>query len=381
MTGGTRAGFGGRLLAAHAAVLTVTVLTTAVVAWLVGPALFHDHLAQAGHALDAEGVMHVEQAYADTTIRALGLAFALALACSAALSWSLARRLRRTVHELGAAAGEMAGGDYGARVHATGAARELDVLADSFNEMAGRLEHVEDTRRRLLADLAHELRTPIATLAGYLDGIEDGVVPWNEPTRAVLADQTTRLRRLADDLEAVSRAEEGRIGLHLAPVRLAEVLDNARSAAAERYAAKGVRLVVEARPGAEGAQIVADSERLGQVVANLLANSLRHTATAGTVTLAATTEGRQARIVVTDLGEGIAAEHLPHVFERFYRADPSREHRDSGSGIGLTISKGIVEAHGGTIRAESAGLGHGSTVTVTLPIDGFRPGAPHQETP
>lgn len=371
----SRRGFASRLLGAQGVVLAVTVVTAAAVAWVVGPPIFHDHLAQAGHALDAEGVDHVEQAYAAASYLSLGIALAVALGCAALASWWLAAKVRAPLAELTEAAGDMARGDYRARVAAPGVATELDALAGSFNDMAERLEHVEDTRRQLLADLAHELRTPIATLSGYLDGVDDGMVAWTEQTRAVLAAQVRRLSRLATDLDDVSRAEEGRIVLQTNLIRVESLLSGAVAAARESFDRKGVSLHGP-DPHDEGAGtayqevVQVDQERMGQVLANLLGNALRYTPTGGTVRCGATLGRDEVVLSVSDTGEGIAAEHLPHVFERFYRVDRAR-HRDGlddqGAGIGLTISKAIVEAHGGQIEALSDGTGAGTTITVRLP--------------
>jgi len=370
-----RNGFGTRLLIAQGVVLAVTVVTAAAVAWLLGPSIFHDHLAQAGHTLDATGVDHVERAFADASYLSLGIALAVALLCAAGVSWWLAARVRGPLADLTTAAAAMAQGDYGTRVGPSGTAAELDALAASFNEMAERLEHVEDTRRRLLSDLAHELRTPIATLSGYLDGIDDGMVAWTEPTRLVLHDQVRRLRRLATDIDEVSRAEEGRITLQRTRIPVHQVIGAAVDAVRDGFARKGVTLTAPGPAAGESAAtsclVDVDPERMGQVFTNLLGNALRHTPPGGSVRVAAARREGTVIITVADTGEGITAEHLPHVFERLYRGDRAR-HRgdgvDHGAGIGLTISKAIVEAHGGTVRAASDGPGLGATLTITLPM-------------
>ena len=406
-----RRGFAARLLGAQGVVLAVTVVTAATVASVVGPPIFHDHLAQAGHALDAEGIGHVEQAYADASYLSLGIALAVALVCATLASWWLAAKVRAPLAELTGAATRMARGEYGARVQPSGTAFELDALATSFNDMAQRLEHVEDTRRRVLSDLAHELRTPIATLSGYLDGLDDGVVPWTAQTRQVLHDQVRRLSRLATDLDDVSRAEEGRITLQRKHIPVGMLIASTAATVRDRFADKGVQLVApgledahgtegaavtegaagaagaegtESTGGAEGAEgtayatvVEVDPERLGQVLTNLLGNSLRHTPTGGSVRCAAALTRGSVLLTVTDTGEGIDAQHLPHVFERFYRADPARHRTEGngagsgagdGAGIGLTISAAIVQAHGGRIRAASEGPGRGATFTIELPV-------------
>jgi signal transduction histidine kinase len=237
--------------------------------------------------------------------------------------------------------------------------------------MAGRLDSVEATRRRLLSDLAHEMRTPVATIQGYVEALEDGVARLDSETVAVLRGQASRLTRLAEDLAAVSRAEERAHELQTTVVDPTELASAAVSAAGDAYAAKGVRLVADVDP--DPSDVDVDRDRIGQVLANLLQNALRHTPAGGTVTLAVgSPDPRHVELSVTDTGEGIAAEHVSHLFERFYRVDEARDRAHGGSGIGLAIAKALVEAHGGTIGVESAGVGRGSTFTVLLPTAGVR---------
>ncbi|MBD8057338.1 HAMP domain-containing histidine kinase, partial [Rhodococcus ruber] len=214
------------------------------------------------------------------------------------------------------------------------------------------------------SDLAHEMRTPLATLDAHLEALEDGIRVPDAETLAVLRSSTARLGRLAEDMGAVSRAEEGRLSVTPARTDTRSLVDAAVRVAADRYAAKGVALVEDVEhPDA----VTADPDRIGQVLGNLLDNALRHTPTGGTVTLAATTVDSDVEITVTDTGDGIAPEHLRHLFDRFYRADPSRRRQEGGSGIGLTIARALVEAHGGTLTASSGGPGTGARFTVRLP--------------
>lgn len=353
-----------RLLLAQGLVLTASILTAGLVASLLGPTLFHQHLLEAGHSADSPELEHIELAYREANLASLGLALLTALLCALVVAWYLTRRIQRPLVALTHAAEEMSSGRYQTRVAASGAGPELDTLASAFNTMAERLERIEDTRRRLLSDLAHEMRTPIATLGAYLEALEDGVRELDRATWQVLDDQTSRLRKLAEDIDDVSRAEEGRLQLDLEPHRVDDLLDSAAQVARGRYAAKGVALVSGPRCGLT---LTADGERLGQVLANLLDNALRHTPPGGTVTLHGEAVGDRARLVVADDGEGIPAEQLPHVFERFYRGDTSRDRARSGSGIGLTISRAIADAHGGTLEAASDGPGAGATFSLTLP--------------
>ncbi len=358
-------GLGTRLVLAQSIVLIGAILTAGLIAAVVGPPLFHEHMLRAGLNPGSAQLRHVEEAQQIANLISLGIAIAIAAILAIAVSWYLTRRLQRPLHELTQAAAAVSSGDYGARVPPNRATPEFDRLADAFNSMADQLASTEDTRRRLLSDLAHELRTPVATLAAYLEGIEDGVTPWNTASQRTLSDQVDRLRRLADDLSAVSRAEENQLGLQLAPVSVTELTIAATVAQHDAFAAKGVHLtnVGEGDPIVEG-----DRQRLLQVLTNLLDNALRHTPDGGstTVTWQASREGG-ARIEVTDTGDGIAADQLPHVFERFYRGDSARTREQQGSGIGLTISQAIIRAHGGSLTAASPGSGRGSTFTFTLP--------------
>lgn len=354
-----------RLLLAQGLVLVASILTAALVAAVVGPPLFHQHLIEAGHSPHAPELTHIERAYRDASVISLGVALVIALACALSVTWYLTRRIQRPLTLLTDAAREMSGGHYTTRVAVAGAGPELSSLGDAFNAMAARLESTEDTRRRLLSDLAHELRTPIATIGAYLDGLEDGVARWGPDTAHVMRDQTDRLVRLAEDIDDVSRAEEGRLVLEKSPYPVDDLLYAASRAVASTFAEKGVALITIPTPAT--LVIDVDRERFAQVLGNLLGNALRHTPRDGTVTVFAEGTDRSVVVTVTDTGEGMAVEQLPHVFERFYRGDNARDRGSRGSGIGLTISKAIVDAHGGTLTASSPGVGLGSTFVVTLP--------------
>lgn len=360
------AGLATRLLAALILVVLVGSLTAWVVATAIAPGLFHAHMRRAGASVSPEATDHAEQAFRSANGISLSLALLASLAASVAVAVYLARRLGRSLAPLSLAAAEVSAGRYGVRVPPPGLGSEFAALASAFNEMAGRLHGVEVTRRRLLADLAHELRTPVATLNAYLDGLEDGVAVLDDETVQVMRAQTRRLTRLAQDMSAVSRAEENQLPLHIDRVPPGALVKVAVAASIDRYAARGVSLQPLVPAHLPGVQV--DPDRMGQVLGNLLDNALRHTPPGGTVTLsAAATHGGSVELRVTDSGEGIDAEHLTHVFERFYRVDTARDRGHGGSGIGLAIVKALVEAHGGTVTAASDGPGHGATFTVTLP--------------
>jgi two-component system sensor histidine kinase BaeS len=360
-----RLGLAGRLFAAQTLVVLAGSITLGLVAAAVGPAIFHDHLRQITGHVDPDAARHVEQAYTSASAVSLTVALAAALAAALAVSAYVARRVAHPVGQLAAAAADITDGHYDTRVTAPGLGADFDTVAAAFNAMAGRLAEVEATRRRLLTDLGHELRTPVATIEAYVDAAEDGVLVPDEDTWTVLRAQTGRLRRLAEDIAAVSRAEEHQLDLRPRRIAVADLVGAAVAAANPRYTDKGVTLSVAV--AANLPELDADVERMGQVLGNLLDNALRHTPAGGTVTVSADRDRSGVRITVADTGEGIAAEHLPHVFERFYRADAARDRDRGGSGIGLAIVRAIVTEHGGRVTAHSGGPGAGTAFVVTLP--------------
>ncbi|MFY1575759.1 HAMP domain-containing sensor histidine kinase [Verrucosispora sp. WMMD703] len=352
-----------RLFAAQVLVLAVGGLTLALVAGAVGPRIFHEHLGRVGGEVSAEARWHVEQAYASANALALGVGLLAALAAALAASVYATRRIASPVTHFAHASASLADGHYDVRMADPRLGDELETLTDSFNTMAERLETVEATRRRLLADLGHELRTPLATIEAYLEAAEDGVAVDDEDLQSVLRAQTARLHRLADDIAAVSRAETHQLDLHPVRTAPADLVRDALAAARPRYAGKGVTLRSDVRPAAH---VDVDPQRMGQVLGNLLDNALRHTPEGGTVTVRVTGGARNVELAVVDTGPGIPAEHLPHVFERFYRVDTARDRDNGGSGIGLAIVRAVVSAHGGRVRAENV-PGGGAMFKVMLP--------------
>jgi len=353
-------------MTAMAVVIAVGGLTLLVAVNLVAPGLFHDHLSRFG-MMSPEVTQHAEEAFASSFAIAMSLAMVASLLAAGLVSWFLVRRVARPVEELAAAAETVAGGTYTVAIPTEPFASELEALSTSFSHMADRLAETESSRTRLLADLAHELRTPLATLEAYIDGLEDGVVAPAPGSYATMRDQVSRLRRLATDLRESAAADEH--ALQLAPVVLdaAGAATGAVAAATPRYLAKGVELTDV--PGATGLLVSADPERLGQVLSNLLDNALRHTPPGGHVRVAASRAGSSTvAITVSDDGEGIPPDQLGSIFERFHRVDQARASADgSGSGLGLTIARAIIADHGGTLTAASPGPGEGATFTLTLP--------------
>lgn len=365
-------GFTTRLLVAQALVLVAGALTSWLVASAVGPTIFRDHLKRAGVAHGSAEKNHVEEAFAAAMIISLLVALLAAVLMAFAVTWYFTRRVQRSITAVAASAAEIATGRYSSRVPSPGLGGGVDQLVDTFNQLAHRLDTIEITRRRMLADLAHEMRTPLATLDAHLEALEDGVRALDEPTLLVLRSSTHRLGRLAQDISAVSGAEEGMLEIRLVPTYPRDLIEAAVREAQDRYRAKGVSLVETV---AANATVLADPERMVQVLGNLLDNALRHTARGGSVTLATSSiDDKWVEFEVRDSGEGIEPEHLGNVFDRFYRADTARNRQQGGSGIGLAIAKALVEAHGGGISATSPGRGRGATFTVRIRAIAAKPG-------
>ena len=259
-------------------------------------------------------------------------------------------------------------GRYGECAPVRDGADELGELSQSFNAMARALEEAERRRMEVISDVSHELRTPLSTIRGYMEGLAEGVVEPTEETWTLLYAEFERLGRLVDDLRRLSRAEAGQLDLSIAPVSPAEVVGFTVGGMLPLFDEKGVELK-SAVPG-DLPSVLADVDRVVQVLSNLLSNALRHTPDGGRVVVEAKAAGDEVTFEVTDTGTGIAPEHLERLFERFYRVEKSRSRGEArgGSGVGLTISRALVEAIGGRIWAESPGLGEGATFAFTLPV-------------
>jgi two-component system OmpR family sensor kinase len=310
-----------------------------------------------------------EQNFLDQVNRALLLAGALAGGLGILLGLGLSRGLTAPLARLTAAAHRIAGGDLSQRVPQTGSA-EMAALGQAFNQMAADLEKVEELRRNMVADVAHELRTPLSVLQGNLRAILDGVYPLEQAEIAALYDETRLLSRLVDDLHELAQAEAGQLHLDLRPTDLVEVVQTTVANFAVAAEAKGVKLTADWADETANLPVLADPDRLAQIMRNLLSNALRHTPEGGQITVSATvwrTTPPAVRIVVADTGEGIPPDDLPHVFDRFWRADRSRARETAGSGLGLAIAKHLVQAHGGEMGVESE-VGRGSRFWFTLPV-------------
>jgi signal transduction histidine kinase len=361
-------GLAWRLFTAMGLVVIAGAGTMLVVALLVAQPVFRSHLDQVEPPVSAQARHHIDEAFASALLIALSIGVVVALAAALVVTWLVAKRLAAPVAEAGEAAQRIADGDYETSLPQPRLGPELDRLTTSFNTMARQLAATEQTRRRLLTDLAHELRTPLASIEATIEAVTDGILPADQTTLATLTEQSQRLHRLVGDLSAVSRAEERQLNLHPILVSPEELVAGALAAARPRFDAKGISLTAEG--GVTTWQVLVDPDRLAEALGALLDNALRHTAEGGTVTITTDRHDDRCRIVVSDTGQGFDPAIAGRLFERFYRGDSSRTTSGAGSGIGLTIAKAIVNAHHGKLRGGSDGPGAGARFEITLPIAG-----------
>ena len=281
------------------------------------------------------------------------------------LVWLMSRRVLSPVRTLGAAAQKLGQGDLAQRVPAS-VPGELGQLAHTFNIMAANLQEAEIRRRNLVADVAHELRTPLSNIQGYLEAVKDGLLQPNAATIDIIHQQVLHLVSLVEDLRVLALAESGSLRLDYQSVAPGELLEQIAEAFRARAGAKGVDLVLDLPRQLPAVEI--DRTRVTQVVGNLLANAILHSPEGSVVTVSARAPDPETlRLAVADQGRGIEPEELSQIFDRFYRVDPSRARATGGSGLGLTIAKQLVEAHQGTIGVESK-IGKGNCFYVELPL-------------
>jgi signal transduction histidine kinase len=368
-----KASLSGKFLLSYLLIVLVGVATLLVVTFALAPTLFQSQLVgilqtHPSALTTAEASQRILGSLLGTLLSGLAVAAIVATATSLATSLFVARRITGPLRLMTQASKRISAGNYAERievvpVHATD---ELGQLAASINALAVALEQTERRRLEVIGNVAHELRTPIATLEGYLEGLLDGVIEPTPRTWAVLHTEAGRLRRLVDDLQELSRAEARQIPLSPHPVAPQRLVQDALEPLEGQFADKGLELQIHL-PG-DLPQVMADTTRAVQILTNLLVNALRYTAAPGRVEVAVSREEDMAAFRVSDSGVGLSPEQLAHIFERFYRVDKSRSRAFGGSGIGLTIAQSLAQAMGGAIRAESAGLGQGSSFTLTLPL-------------
>ena len=361
-----------RLVLSHLLVAVLSALATFVIVRQLAPALFDETLrrAQSGGARGpGQGFGQnagLREQFATAVDQALLIGALVGAAVAAVFGIIAAWRLIRPLGRLRNATRRIADGHYDTAV-AVPKEAELADLANDVNSLGRTLAETEARRLRLLGEVAHEMRTPLTVIDGYVEGMIDGVLPTDTASLGQVGEESRRLRRLAADLSALSRAEEGRLQLALARIDARQVVASAAERLRPQVLDAGLALNVDGGP--VPLMVDADADRFSQVVTNLIGNAIRATPSGGAVKVNCSSSGSWVNVAVTDTGEGLAGADLSRVFERFYRvrgrANPAT---DSGTGIGLTISRGIIRAHGGELIATSAGPGKGACFLAKIPL-------------
>jgi len=356
----------------------VVVLATAI-RWSA-PIAFQRHMAGMGAMMSGGRMMgngHLLETelftnYVASMREALSLATLTALFAAVLASFLVSRQVVTPIQKMMILSQRIADGKYHERLNLPGGKLpnhldELDQLALSFNQMAEKLEKTEAMRRQLIGDVSHELRTPLTAIKGYIEGMMDGVIPAEPETYQVVQSEISRLQRLVDDLQELSRVEARAFMLNPGLVSMADLVETVKRNFEQQFKDKNIWFETQVEEGLPRVRV--DRDRILQVLTNLVGNALQYTPMGGKVWMHVSWEKSDIHVSVIDTGIGIAPEHLPFVFNRFYRADPSRTRSSGGSGIGLTIAQALVKAHGGRIWAESEGVGRGSTFHFTLPLE------------
>jgi histidine kinase len=368
-----------KLFIAFLLVLLVGSLVLVAAVQVTAPSAFSRHMlglnAGAGQGVgqgsghgpgQGQGTGQGYQEFINGLNEALGWAALAASLAAVGVSLLLSRRIVAPLRDMTQASQRIAEGKYDERVRVS-SKDELGQLADSFNRMAGQLEQTESMRRQLIGDVSHELRTPLTAIKGSMEGLMDGILPATAETYQQIHAEADRLSRLVDDLQELSRVEARAYPLDFRDVDLSLLVETTVKRLAPNARAK--RIALTSSLPRELTRLRADDDRLGQVLLNLTANAIQYTPEGGTVTIAAVERPGEVEVSVKDTGIGIPPGQLDSVFARFYRVDKSRSRLSGGgSGIGLTIARHFVEAHGGKIWAESEGEGKGSRFVFTLPI-------------
>ncbi|MBC8123431.1 MAG: HAMP domain-containing histidine kinase [Gemmatimonadaceae bacterium] len=354
-----------RLLVAFGLVMMVCLTVFFVVGWAAAPVFFAAHLDElARTGVDLSVVRRdLEAGFEFAWMMGAACALIVGLLVAGSLSLYVSRRILDPVRRIGEVTVRFARGRFDERAPRVGIP-ELDRLADSFNQMAESLADVERRRTELLGDLSHELRTPLTVLGGYLEGLSDASIAAEPFLFERLGREVNRLRRLVADLGELSRVEAGSLHLEYSAIEMHALVSEVIQKFGDQIPEDGP--FIENQISETAPAVWADPDRIVQVLTNLVGNAVHHTPPGNQISIYCTCQEDRLQIAVRDTGSGIAADHLPHVFERFWRADPSRSRASGGSGIGLTIVKRIVELHSGEVAVESK-PGVGSTFWLTLP--------------
>ncbi len=358
-----------QLLVGQVVLIVIAGFTLIGTALLVAPSIFNKHMREAG--IDTSAARkHITEAFAGSFSLSLGIAMITSLLVAGILAWYLMQRIADPIESLAIFAEALSLGDSSPGTTIESSTPEIDRLAVALTGMSAELSKIQNDQARMLRDLAHELRTPIATIGALVDGIEDGVVKGDAHSWNTIRDQLNRLNRLSRDVSDVSHSYDQTLSTQKTLVSPEEIGRSAFAAWNARFEKKGVEFQLNT---SEDAPLMhADPQRIGQVLSNLLENALRHTPTSGKVELSIRSVDDQVIFSVQDNGEGILASQLPHIFDRLYRGDSARQTGDTGSGLGLTIARSIAESHSGSLTASSRGRGQGTTFILAIPVSQTR---------
>lgn len=353
-----------RLVLSHVLVALVGGAVTFAVVRALAPALFDQSIAHAGPG-QGRGQGQLREQFAQAVDQSLLIGSLTGVLIGAAVGVFAAYRVIKPLSAIRSATRGLASGRYDVPVPVP-QEPELADLAIDVNSLAERLAETESRRVRLLGEMAHEMRTPLTVIDGYVEGMIDQILPATTENLSLIGKETRRLKRLSSDLSALSRAEEG-LNLEIRPCDIGEIVWEAAERLRPQAQDAGIRYLVERPEAPTWGEF--DADRIAQVVTNLVGNSLRATPAGGQILVATCVAASAVKVTVADTGIGLSTADQERVFERFYRARRS----DSGSGIGLTISRGIARAHGGDLVVTSAGLGTGAEFTLTLPVVAGQP--------
>ena len=364
---------GAKIFFSYLVIIVLGVIVLVVASQFILPTAFNRHMAGMMGSRMMDDMMGggepMSQLFVDFRAsfnEALMYAAITAMIAALALSFLFSRSVVAPVLTMSEATQRIADGRYDERVRVAGV-DELSQFAARFNQMAEKLEQVESMRRRLIGDVSHELRTPLTAIKGSMEGLMDGILPANDETFEQIHAEADRLNRLVDDLQELSRVESHAYQLDFRSLDVSSLVATVTKRLASKAESKHVSLDFDLSPYLP--PVLGDEDRAIQIFTNLTGNALQYTPEGGSVIISAERINDEVQFSVHDTGIGIAPEHLPHIFDRFYRADKSRSRQSGGgSGIGLTIARALVEAHGGRIWAESEGEEQGSTFIFTLPI-------------
>lgn len=368
-----------KLFVSYVIVIIIGVVVLATATSLSIPTAFSRHMSGMSAMMLNNSMQSSTQAmeselfinYKAAVYEALTLAAMMALIAAVIASFLISRQVVEPIQKLMKLSQKIADGEYEERLKITGNVQEnqldeLDQLALSFNQMADKLEKTESIRRQLIGDVTHELRTPLSAIKGYMEGLIDGVISATPEIYNQVYAEADRLQRLINDLQELSRVEAGAYQLKIESVNPTSLVETIANQYNQQFDEKGI--ILKKIYETNLPLIFVDKDRIVQVLTNLVGNALQYTPTGGFVTIMASRVNEEVVITIKDTGIGISPEHLPMIFNRFYRTDKSRTRSSGGSGIGLTIAQALIKAHHGRIWIESAGEGKGTSISFTVPI-------------